>query len=331
MMSKSLLRTITLSVIVILAFGTLEFAQTISQTQVTGGTGGKAFQDTSIPSDARILEVRIFAGNFIDGVQLVYSLPDSRTATSTLHGGAGGNVNTFRLDANEYIVGISGRYGKYIDSLRIHTNRRMSPIYGGAGGGEDYRIDVPSGNQAVGFIGRSGRYVDALGLAFAPTYLKAAGQTNITGGSGGTDFLDSEIPVGARITEIRVRTGRYIDGIQAVFLLPDGSIYEGPFHGGSGGSSNVFRLEKNEYVTGISGRCGEYIDSLRIHTNKRTSALFGSSGGIQNFRIDVPSGNQAIAFTGRSGQYLDAIGLSYASIGIPARDFFKRRPGRERD
>jgi hypothetical protein len=275
--------------------------------------------------------VRIYAGNFIDGVQLVYGLSDGRTATSALHGGAGGNVNTFRLDSNEYIVGISGRYGNYIDALQIHTNRRTSPIYGGTGGREDFLIDVPSGNQEVGFIGRSGRYVDALGLAYAPTYLRVAGQTNIAGGSGGNGFLDSEIPVGARITEIRLHTGKFIDGIQAVFLLPDGSIIEGPFHGGSGGNSNTFRLETDEYITGISGRYGEYIDSLRIHTNKRTSPLLGGSGGPQDFRIDVPSGNQAIGFTGRSGQYLDAIGLSYASTSRPERDFFKRRSGRERD
>jgi hypothetical protein len=142
--------------------------------------------------------------------------------------------------------------------------------------------------------------------------------------------MDSTIPFGARIMEIRVQGARFIDGIQAVYALPDGSVFEGPYHGGRGGNSNVFRLEDDEYIIGISGRFGDYLDSIRIHTNLRTSPQFGGSGGRQDFRIDVPTGNQAVALFGRSGRYLDALGLSYASVaGRSARGgFFKRRPDR---
>jgi hypothetical protein len=142
--------------------------------------------------------------------------------------------------------------------------------------------------------------------------------------------MDKEIPFGARIMEIRVQGGRYIDGIQAIYALPDGSVFEAPYHGGTGGNSNAFRLEEDEYVTGISGRFGDYLDSLKIHTNLRTSPQFGGSGGRQDFRIDVPAGNRAVALIGRSGRYLDAIGLSYSSAqGSSNRGgFFKRRSDR---
>ncbi len=333
MMSKAVSRTILLLAAVVLALGAPGFGQTISQTNVVGGSGGNAFQDTSFPSGARVSEIRISAGNFIDAVQLVYVTPDGRTATSTLRGGSGGNVNTFRLDSGEYITGISGRHGRNIDSLRIHTNKRTSPVYGGSGGAQDYRIDIPSGNQAVGFIGRAGRYIDAIGLAYAQNYQPIAGQSKIAGGSGGSGFMDNEIPWGARLTEIRVHAGRYIDGIQAVYTLPDGGIFEAPFHGGTGGTRTVFRLDANEYVIGISGRHGDYIDSLQIHTNTRTSPQYGKSGGRSEFRIDIPSGNQAVGLIGRAGRYLDAIGLSYtAAVSTrQTRDFFRRRSTRERN
>jgi hypothetical protein len=334
MMTNYLLRKMVLLAIVILAAGTLGFGQTSSQTQIVGGPGGNPFQDSYIPSNARVTEVRIASGAFVDSVQLGYVLPDGRTATGSLNGGTGGTVNTLRLDSDEYIVAISGRYGQNIDSLRIHTNKRTSPLYGGSGGRQDFRVDVPSGNQAVGFIGRSGRYLDAIGLIYARVYLQVAGKTKVAGGSGGTAFLDSEIPFGARITEIRIQVGKYIDGIQAVYTLPDGTTVEGPFHGGRGGSTQVFRLESNEYITGISGRHGTYIDSLQIHTNRRTSSRYGGSGGRQDFRIDVPSGNRAVGLIGRAGRYLDAIGFSYASSsssGSQSQGFFRRRAVRERN
>jgi hypothetical protein len=317
-------------IILALALSIPGFGQTISQTPIAGATGGSAFQDSAITQDARVAEVRIASGDFIDSIQFVYALADGRRATGTLRGGSGGNVNTFSLDSDEYITGISGRFGRYIDSLRIHTNKRTSPFYGGSGGREPFRIDVPPANQAIGLIGRSGRYLDALGLIYTPVLLRISGQTKIAGGSGGSGFMDSTIPFGARIMEIRVQGARFIDGIQAVYALPDGSVFEGPYHGGRGGNSNVFRLEDDEYIIGISGRFGDYLDSIRIHTNLRTSPQFGGSGGRQDFRIDVPTGNQAVALFGRSGRYLDALGLSYASVaGRSARGgFFKRRPDR---
>lgn len=331
MMSKALWRMIFFAAAATLALCTPGFAQTISQTNIVGGSGGNAFQDSSIPANARVSEVIVSAGTFIDAVQLVYGTPDGRTVTSDLHGGSGGTRNTFRLGPDEYLIGISGRYGRNIDSLRLHTNKRTSPVYGGSGGANDFRIEIPSGNQVVGFIGRSGRLVDAIGLLYAPNFLQISGQTRIAGGSGGNGFMDTEIPWGSRLTEIRIHAGKFVDGIQAVYTLPDGSLFEAPFHGGSGGNRSVFRLEANEYVTGISGRHGEYIDSLRIHTNKRTSPQYGGSGGRSDYRIDIPAGNQGVGLIGRSGRYLDAIGLSYAATAGPARDFFRRRPTRERN
>ena len=230
------------------------------------------------------------------------------------YGGSGGDRRVFRIDSDEYIVGLSGRYGQYIDSLRIHTNKRNSPIYGGRGGSRAYNIEIASGNYAVGFIGRGGTYLDAIGLTYLPLALRGLQQTTMAGGGGGSQFSDSGIPEGARVSAIRVRFGDFIDSIQMIYTLRDGRTFEGAVHGGGSGRASVFRLDADEHLTGISGRYGDYIDSLAFHTNKRTSPTFGGRGGNRSFRISVPSGNQAIGFVGRSASYLDAVGLQYMPI-----------------
>jgi hypothetical protein len=121
-----------------------------------------------------------------------------------------------------------------------------------------------------------------------------------------------------------------VDGIQAVYTLQNGRTVEGQYHGGRGGRTNVFRLDSNEYIVGITGRYGEFIDSVSFVTNKRTSPVFGGSGGVREFRIDLPPGNIAIGFTGRSGEYLDAIGLVFANTYAPAPNPLRRLPGRNR-
>jgi len=314
---------------VILAAVFLGFGQTPTASNIAGGRGGSPFSDSAIPSGAIVSEVHVYSGELVDALQLLYTLPDGRTQLGLRHGGSGGRQNIFQLGSDEYIIGLSGRYGDYLDSIRIHTNKRTSPLYGGSGGNLDYRVDVASGNYAVGFTGRSGNYIDAIGLLFVPIYVPSS-EAGIYGGRGGTPFSDTNIPQGARISEVRVYAGQYVDGIQAVYTLPDGRALEGPVHGGTSGGRNVFRLDSGEYIVGISGRYGDVVDSLALRTNRRTSQAFGGRGGDRNFTFQVPAGNQAIGFMGRAGRYLDAIGLNYTPIrgsyrGPQQRRFYRFR------
>ncbi len=326
---------------VVLSCGVVGSAQQYPTTDIAGGRGGERSSDPEPPAGARVIEVRIWAGNTIEAVQMVYVLRDGRTVEGPQHGGTGGRPTSFTLDPDEFIIGVSGRYGDRIDSLQFITNKRMSEMFGGSGGTWDYRLDVPSGSQAVGFVGRSGALVDAIGLEYAslprvtdifsrifPREQTPSGQytqTQVAGGGGGSPFTDQEVAAGARVAEVIVRADDTIDSIQAVYLLPDGRTVEGARHGGAGGRPSRFRLERDEYVTGLAGRFGNVVDSLSIITNKRQSPTFGGRGGDRDFRFDVPPGSQAIGFAGRSGDGLDAIGLVYAST--PRRTPF--RPDRE--
>jgi Jacalin-like lectin domain len=309
--------------------------QQASATEIAGGPGGNAFSDPVPEQGARVVEVQVHSGDYVDSVQLVYMLRDGSRVAGPQHGGTGGRLGVFQLDADEYLTGISGRTGSYIDSIQFQTNKRSSPTFGGRGGDREFRIDAPSNAQVTGFVGRAGQYVDALGLAFMPIRRRLfsgfggapqPGQTDLAGGSGGAEFIDADMPKGARIVEVRVHAGDYVDSVQMIYSLPNGRPVEAERHGGNGGRAASFRLDPGEYITGLSGRCGQYVDSLRIHTNRRTSELFGGRGGDKDYRIDVPADSQATGFMGRSGEYLDAIGLTYSGISaMPGRYRGRRR------
>ncbi len=133
-----------------------------------GGKGGKSFTDYAIPAGARISEIRIKAGEFIDSLQIVYIDANGKTVVMDQIGGDGGDAATFKLGADEFITGISGQHGWYIDSLTFHTNKRVSKSYGGHYGHEAFAFQAPDGECVNGFIGRAERYIDAIGITTAP-------------------------------------------------------------------------------------------------------------------------------------------------------------------
>lgn len=145
-------------------------------------------------------------------------------------------------------------------------------------------------------------------------YPQQLSTTEIIGGRGGNEFSDFQPPAGARVAEVRIRSGDTIDSVQVAYILPNGRTVLGPMHGGSGGRPSTIRLSSDEYLIAIMGRYGDTIDSMQIITNKRTSTQFGGNGGSRRYRIEVPAGSQAIGFTGRSGNTLDAVGLVYTPL-----------------
>ena len=301
----------------------LVLSQQSGSTNIAGGRGGNPFSDPQPAAGTRVTEVRIRSGEMIDAIQLVYVSVSGSSAVAGQHGGSGGRLNVFRLDADEYITGISGRCGDIIDSLQIRTNKKTSPIYGGSGGSRDYRIEVPNGTEATGFTGRSGERVDAIGLTFAPLNLRLGlgtsgqgqyPQTQLYGGNGGNPFSAQDIPSGARIAELRISASDLVESLQTVYVLTDGRTVEGTRYGGSVGRQRIFRLDADEYITRISGRYGNVINSLQIQTNKKTSPLYGGPGGGDVFLIEVPTGSRVVGFAGRSGALVDAIGLTYAQV-----------------
>jgi len=133
----------------------------------TGGSGGQEFSDYAAPAGTAVCELHIFIGNYVDAIQLAYAGADDVLVRLPKIGGQGlpsAGRHVLTLDADESITGISGRSGKYVDSIRIHTNKRTSDSFGGHGGEHDYRFEVADNEEIAGFFGRADWFVDALGV-----------------------------------------------------------------------------------------------------------------------------------------------------------------------
>ena len=129
-----------------------------------------------------------------------------------------------------------------------------------------------------------------------------------TGGEGGLAFDNYQVPEGARLREIRLLCDQYVNALQLIYTDADGNIGELRPVGGLSGQLQVFTLEDGEYLTGISGRSGWYIDSLKFNTNKRSSETYGGTGGETYFQIDAPKNTELAGFYGRADWHLDQLG-----------------------
>jgi hypothetical protein len=140
------------------------------------------------------------------------------------------------------------------------------------------------------------------------------------GGHGGNEFDDATIANmdQLEIGEITIRadSGRFINSIEILYRNPHtGELVPSDHHGGPGGTENPpIVLNPGEYIVEISGRETQFVDSLTLQTNQgRTFGRFGGLGGTNDYdapsRQEMNAGNEVFAFFGRSGEFLDAIGI----------------------
>lgn len=280
-------------------FGPMELPQ---PRPVVGGPGGTAFVDEVTGPD-QLTGLTVRHGAWIDAVQL-----HTEAGDLPRRGGLGGQSTTVPLGVGDAIVEVFGTTdGEYVTALgvRTATGRTYGP-YGG-GHGEGFSLAAPAGEVIVGLHGRSGGFLDAIGI------ITAAGQPGDAidppvGGPGGRPFFDDSA---SPITGMSVRSGAWIDAVQ--LLTDDGSTQS---HGGSGGHETVFVLDDGETITSVFGwHDGTYVRRLGFRTSLgRTSGPLGS-GGSEHFELAVPDGHVLTGLHGRSGGYLDAIGIITAPTG----------------
>lgn len=146
---------------------------TLTKHGPVGGDGGLEIGDYAVPTGFKIKEIHLLTTNVVEGIQ--FTITDGKGGkTMPLLGGNSTNRKrhfVFSLGRDEYLTGLSGHYGWYIDAIRIHTNRRVSPIYGGHGGEKDFYFTANDGNEVVGLVGRADWYVDALGIITQPKHI----------------------------------------------------------------------------------------------------------------------------------------------------------------
>ena len=135
---------------------------------LSGGDGGLPIEGYVIPPGARIREIEVTSGWYVDSIRIIYT--DAEGATHALPGvgGNGAYAHRFTLEPGEYLIGVSGRSGRYVDSIAFHTNLRVSPTYGGDSGENSFTFLAPEASEVVGFFGRADWYVDAIGIVTRP-------------------------------------------------------------------------------------------------------------------------------------------------------------------
>ncbi|KAI4967235.1 jacalin-related lectin 10-like [Hordeum vulgare subsp. vulgare] len=134
------------------------------------------------------------------------------------------------------------------------------------------------------------------------------------GGNGGGD-KDILEAVPRRLESITVSSGSIVDSIKFSYVDQTGQKHNAGPWGGSGGNQNTFVLGASEFMKEVSGTFGIYdkdrhniITSLKFITNVKTYGPFGEAKGTP-FTIPAQKNSSIVGFFGRSGIYLDALGV----------------------
>ena len=135
-------------------------------------------------------------------------------------------------------------------------------------------------------------------------------QSNLFGGTGG-DFFDDHNDNIVGIVGMRIPAGNVVNSIQVTYRLRNGSNYTAPLHGSPGDTEYSFTLADGERLTRMEGmvNSGHLIDVLTFYSNmNKVYGPYGTTDQIQLFSITA---TEFIAFFGRSGSRIDAIGVYY--------------------
>lgn len=136
------------------------------------------------------------------------------------------------------------------------------------------------------------------------------------GGPGGHPFDDlADLGLNGstmRIAGLIIRSGKFIDGITPVYLDGNGQLAL-PKHGGDGGLETRIGLRPGEFITEISGKSGEFLDSLTVETNLGARLGFGGPGGgpVEGYEFppETDGLQEVVAFFGASGQFIDRLAI----------------------
>lgn len=326
--------------ILVAVFGLgLSTCASIQRIGPVGGPGGDAFDDSELPGiqkDTRLAELTLGPtvcatpnplARVIRYIQNQYSDPSGNTFLGDKHGTSEScSPDLFhfefskQLDPGEFVVGLSGTEGAYIDSITLITNRRTIGSVGGTGG-HPFFLLAPPGFKVRMFFGRSAKVLDAIGIIAEeePALKGFVGPPDYhLGASGGWDGNPFEDPApntrNTRVTRITTTSSCYVHSVELGYSDGTPATKHGgggvlcPGFGGYIVAPQTTTLGADEFIVGVRGRAGKYVDRIEFVTNKRTIGPFGGQGG-EPFSLVAADGYEVRRLFGRSGSVLDAIGI----------------------
>ncbi|KAK6608967.1 zinc metalloproteinase [Botrytis cinerea] len=134
----------------------------LGASQMDGTQPQEVVFDSSIHQTKLMIQVRVWAGFALDGIEFIYE-----DATSQLFGKRGGSPADFSLDTRrgEYITGFYVRSGLWLDGIAIMTSLgRKSQVFGNPAGGSGHTLIPPRGYTIAGVSGSCASWIDGFGI-----------------------------------------------------------------------------------------------------------------------------------------------------------------------
>uniref|UniRef100_I1R0K4 Jacalin-type lectin domain-containing protein n=2 Tax=Oryza glaberrima TaxID=4538 RepID=I1R0K4_ORYGL len=261
----------------------------------------------------------------IHSFEFTYSDHNGKKHTAGPWGGYdGNNVHMIQLGPSEFLVEVSGTFGRYhhalniITSLTFVTNAQSYGPYGQREG-TPFHISVQSSGCIVGFFGRAGWYVDAIGIYVKPKLQKVKDKAKFglakigpCGGNGGKAHDIMVLP--RRLENVTICSDIVIHSLAFSYNDHDGQHHTAGPWGGDGGNNQTIQFGPSEFLTSVSGTIGSYntsydvITSITLVTNVDCYGPFGQEKGI-SFNFPIQGNGSIVGFFGHAELYVDAIGV----------------------
>ncbi|XP_059636411.1 jacalin-related lectin 3 isoform X2 [Cornus florida] len=286
-----------------------------------GGTGGfktdKIFFD--YPYEILTHMTGFYGPTMLMGPTIIKSL--TFHTTKTKYGPFGEETGqSFSTNLKEgKIVGFHGRKGLFVDAIGVHVVEgkvfppiRSPSISFNQSEVHIHEVDHNDQQRPNKLVQVKKALTDEL-LGHKVVKEPAQGGPGPWGGEGGRQWDDG---VFMGIKQIHLTRSNAICSIQIEYDRSGQSVWSAKHGGDSGGAAIPIKLEyPNEVVTCISGFYGpirgdegtKVIKSLTFHTSRRKFGPYGEEIGI--FFTSVTTEGKVVGFHGRSGMYLDAIGV----------------------
>ena len=125
---------------------------------------GGRYEQAILPFE--IATVRVWAGDALDGVEIVSRSIGGHRPQVQLVGKRSGAPHDFHMEIGERITGFKIRSGLWCDALAIVTDRRTSPTFGNATGGSEHDITCPPGYGVCGIRGETTDWLQKFGILY---------------------------------------------------------------------------------------------------------------------------------------------------------------------
>ena len=137
-------------------------------------------------------------------------------------------------------------------------------------------------------------------------------QSILFGGTGGNYFDDYNSNI-AGIVGMRIHAANQIVSIQVTYRLKDGNTYTAPMRGITESTEHLITLRDVEKLIGMQGTITfNIVNTLTFHSNLNVYDLYGTVD-FRQIPFTLYAATEIVAFFGRVGSRLDAIGVYYIS------------------